>query len=213
MPYSSPDFRIHHPLCSNKSALSRAPMMFYAAPMRTPPDPPTDPSSIPPHDPPPTDRLLTVKDAATILDISPEAVRARLKRGTLQRETGEDGTVYVRLNADLPGEGADGSNGWTDGRIHGTNGWTGDGTATDSDMIEVLSDQVIYLREQLDKEREANRENRRLLAAALEHMRALEPSRDNSQEARESPETASEKQGDGGASRPTGVLTAPLVAV
>src|SRR4051812_34402520 len=102
MPYSPPDFRIHHPLCSNKSALSRAPIMFYAAPMRTPPDPPTDPSSIPPHDPPPTDRLLTVKDAATVLDISPEAVRARLKRGTLQRETGEDGTVYVRLDADPP---------------------------------------------------------------------------------------------------------------
>ena len=47
-------------------------------------------------------------------------------------------------------------------------------TVEDS-LVEVLTYQVSYLREQLDKEREANRENRRLLAAALERIPAIEP--------------------------------------
>jgi hypothetical protein len=43
-----------------------------------------------------------------------------------------------------------------------------------SDLVEVLKDQVQFLRNQLDAEREANRENRRLLAAALERIPELE---------------------------------------
>src|ERR687886_614335 len=42
---------------------------------------------------------LTVPDAAQALGISPEAVRNRLSRGTLE-SIKEDGTVYVLLQAD-----------------------------------------------------------------------------------------------------------------
>lgn len=43
---------------------------------------------------------VTVRKAAAILRISPEAVRARINRGTLKKDKYEDGTVYVRLDVD-----------------------------------------------------------------------------------------------------------------
>jgi hypothetical protein len=43
---------------------------------------------------------VPIPEAAHLLGISPEAVRSRLYRGTLDKETGTDGTVYVRLHAD-----------------------------------------------------------------------------------------------------------------
>ena len=43
----------------------------------------------------PTKRLLTVHEAADALGLTVEAVRSRIKRGTLQKEKDDDGTVYV----------------------------------------------------------------------------------------------------------------------
>jgi hypothetical protein len=43
---------------------------------------------------------VTVPEAARILSISPEAVRARIQRETLVREKALDGTVYIRLGTD-----------------------------------------------------------------------------------------------------------------
>jgi hypothetical protein len=48
----------------------------------------------------PIDRRFNVHEAASILGITPEAVRARIQRGTLPKEKDADGAVYVRLNAD-----------------------------------------------------------------------------------------------------------------
>src|SRR5215216_211385 len=48
---------------------------------------------------PPSATRLTVQEAAEALGITVEAVRARIKRGKLRREKGEDGTVYVWLDA------------------------------------------------------------------------------------------------------------------
>ncbi len=80
-----------------------------------------------------------------MLGISPEAVRARIHRGTLHKEKASDGTVYVRLYADQTQSNGNG---------------TGDNTP-DRSMEEVLREQVAYLREQLDREREARTEERR----------------------------------------------------
>ncbi len=105
------------------------------------------------QDPPPSyqssDRLFTVKDAGEILGISPEAVRARLKRGTLHRETGEDGTVLVRLDADPSGNG---NNGTTDGL---------DASHSSPARVEELREEVAFLREELRREREARVEEKR----------------------------------------------------
>jgi hypothetical protein len=133
---------------------------------------------------PATNRRVTVFEAADILGISPEAVRARIKRGTLDKEKGPDGTVYVRLDATQERRDADG---------------TGDGTSDLVLTIERLDSEVQFLRAELARrdeemrrreERHAEEARRKdhLLAAALERIPELEPA----SEPRESPVTAAE---------------------
>ncbi len=56
-----------------------------------------------------------------------------------------------------------------------------------------MQDQIDYLLKQLDEEREANRENRRLLAALVQRVPELEAARD----AQNGPLTPSEGAGEG----------------
>lgn len=76
--------------------------------------------------------LLMVHEAAEVLGISPEAVRSRLHRGTLERHKAEDGTVYVRLDADQPAQ-----------EHRPNDDQTGERTA----HVEELREQIGYLRE------------------------------------------------------------------
>ena len=111
-------------------------------------------------------RRVTVAKAAAVLGISEGAVRMRVKRGTLP-STREGGRLYVLLNIDPTPEPE---------RPH-------DGTH------DRTSELIDTLREQLHAERQAHAEARRLLAAALERIPAIEaPS-----EERESPETVEEE--------------------
>jgi predicted ArsR family transcriptional regulator len=87
------------------------------------------------------ERRVTVPEAAEILGISPEAVRARMNRGTLKREKGDDGTAYVRLNADHTRTNADRTNDRTllDGSRHRVDGGP--------DVVhQLMQDQIDYLR-------------------------------------------------------------------
>jgi hypothetical protein len=117
---------------------------------------------------------LSVPDAAKRLGISEGALRQRINRGTIEHEKDADGRVYVFVQ-DTHGE--------QYGEQYGDVG----------QVVEILREQNVHLREQLDQEREANRENRRLLAAALERIPALEAP----PEPRESSETVSEEPGRG----------------
>jgi len=45
-------------------------------------------------------RRLTVQEAAAVLGTSVDAVRSRVRRGSLASEKGEDGRVYVWLGSD-----------------------------------------------------------------------------------------------------------------
>ena len=109
---------------------------------------------------------MTVHDAARVLGISEDAVRMRVKRGTLDAER-EGGRLYVMLESEP----------------------TPDPTRR-TEMIEVLREQVEYLRGQLDRRDEELREHRRLLAGFIERIPELEaPS--SSPNATESPETPS----------------------
>jgi predicted ArsR family transcriptional regulator len=129
---------------------------------------------------PSNDRLpatlrVTVIEAASILGITPDAVRSRLRRGTLHKETSEDGTVYVRLN--------------TEG-LAGLNDQTTDRSADQTTVayINELKSEIDYLKETVAKRDEEIRRRDHLLAAALEripHQLKAPPS-----EARESPESA-----------------------
>jgi hypothetical protein len=120
----------------------------------------------------PPKRRTTVAEAAEILGISAEAVRGRIRRGTLPVER-ESGTVYVlleeaeqdRTTADQP---------------RTTGGQPDDRTDL---LIAELQDRVRSLEE-------ANRENRRIIAALTSRIPQLEAP----QEARESPETVEEER-------------------
>ena len=83
----------------------------------------------------PTDHRLTVFEAAEVLGISPEAVRARIKRGTLRKDKGPDGIVYVHLDAVPPRQDGD---------------ETESSSRPDASLVEVLREQVDALRLDLE---------------------------------------------------------------
>jgi hypothetical protein len=97
-------------------------------------------------------KRYTVRDAATHLGISESAVRNRLSRGTL---TGvkESGVTYVVLE-DVT----------TD---------TDDIPPTDA-ATDHRDELITVLREQLEAEREANRENRRIIMQQAQNLAAIE---------------------------------------
>ena len=119
----------------------------------------------------PTTLRVTVIEAASILGITPDAVRSRLRRGTLHKETSEDGTVYVRLDTEGPA---------------GLNDQTTDRTADQTTLayINELKSEIDYLKETVAKRDEEIRRRDHLLATALERIPAIEAP----QEAPESPE-------------------------
>ncbi len=96
-----------------------------------------------------TDRRVTVVEAATILSITPDAVRSRLRRGTLRKDRGPDGEVLVVL----------------DGDALSTDRPTDQPTVA---LVEALEEQITYLREQAALWQEEARRKDHLLAAALE---------------------------------------------
>lgn len=145
-----------------------------------------------------TDQRVTVTDAALLLGISEDAVRSRLRRGTLRRETGGDGTVFVVLGTDRPAS----YQRPTDDRLTNqqndrqTAGQPIDGhvdrrggSETDRDeLVEALRDDVAHLRDQLDRERDASAELRRIVAGLVQRVPELEAA----PEPRNAPKTASE---------------------
>ena len=107
------------------------------------------------------EQRLTLTEAADVLGISKDAVRMRVRRNSLRSEKGEDGRVYVFVNATTnatahdvrPGPQAEGST---------------------AELVEVLRAQVADLQSRLDRETEANRENRRIIAGLIERVPELE---------------------------------------
>src|SRR5215212_2728296 len=95
------------------------------------------------------DRRVTVVEAAAILSITPDAVRSRLRRGTLRKDRGPDGEVLVVL----------------DGDASATDRPTDQPTVA---LVEALEEQITYLREQAALWQEEARRKDHLLAAALE---------------------------------------------
>jgi hypothetical protein len=87
-----------------------------------------------------------LREAAETLGLTVDAVRKRVKRGTLEAEKGPDGRLYVFLDT----------------------GQESDSPRSDTDRL------ISTLEEQLRLEREAHAEARRLLAAALERIPQIE---------------------------------------
>jgi hypothetical protein len=128
----------------------------------------------------------TVAEAADMLGISTGAVRNRLSRGTLA-SIKETGTVYVLLPADMSRDAA-----------RDTADTPGGMPPLERDALtSELRDRLRYVEGQLEAERQAHSEARRLLAAALERIPAIEAP----QEAADTPESAAE-QPEGAEPRP-----------
>lgn len=96
----------------------------------------------------------TVPDAARVLGISSEAVRNRLSRGTLE-SVKEGGTVYVLIDRDMAAAQHD---------------IPTDIPGESSALTSAKDETIAVLREQLEAERQAHAEARRLLMAALERI-------------------------------------------
>ena len=95
------------------------------------------------------------------MGIAPDAVRSRLRRGTLHKETSEDGTVYVRLDTEGPAD---------------LNDQTTDRPADQTTVayINELKSEIDYLKETVAKRDEEIRRRDHLLTAALERIPAIE---------------------------------------
>jgi hypothetical protein len=134
------------------------------------------------------ERRVHLTEAAALLGVSKDAVRMRVKRGTLPSEKGEDGRVYVWVN-DNPD--ADPNTVHPESQAEG---WR--------ELIDELRDRVRSLEE-------SNRENRRIIAALTSRMPAIEAS-EAPREARESPETVEEEPERAGPRPATGEAQEPL---
>ncbi len=133
-------------------------------------------------------RRVTVPEAAQILGVTPDAVRSRLRRGTLQRDEAADGTVLVVLTVgDRP-----------DGHAEENDGQTDDQPTVAyinelKSRVELLERELEAWKTEAQDWKEAARRNDHLLARALEHLPTLEAP----QEPRESPETVTEPVANG----------------
>lgn len=123
---------------------------------------------------------VTVAQAAEILGVTVEAVRGRIKRKTLEHER-HSGTVYVLLPADqMP-----------TGRQPGDDQTTDQPQSDSTALISAKDETIATLRDQLEAERQAHAEARRIIAGLVERIPAIEAP----QEPTEAAETADEQQG------------------
>jgi len=120
----------------------------------------------------------TVAEAADMLGITTGAVRNRLSRGTLPTVK-EKGTVFVLLPDDMSRDAERDTGDTRSGMPH----------PEPETLTSELRDRLRYVEEQLEAERQAHAEARRLLMAALER---IPPQLEAPKEARESPETVEE---------------------
>jgi hypothetical protein len=124
---------------------------------------------------------VSVQEAAERLSTTVDAIRKRVQRGTIAHEKDQDGRVWILLSAGRTGHDTD----------QDTTGQRQDGES--SALISAKDETIATLREQLGAERQAHAEARRLLAAALERIPAIEAPR----EAAEEPETVGEGSAEG----------------
>jgi excisionase family DNA binding protein len=115
------------------------------------------------------DRALTVAQAADALGVSQDAVRKRIRRGTIQSERDESGRVYVYVPASET--------------VHKT----GQDTSQPQPEPTALTSEIESLREQVQWLRGEVQRKDAILLSMTEAMKALPPPREN---APESPQSA-----------------------
>jgi len=119
-------------------------------------------------------RRLTLRGASEELGVSVEAVRKRVKRGSLRSEKGPDGRVYVYLDAGVYPSPPDREEG--------------------GELVEALRDQIEYLQRQVEEEREARRRADVMLSRLMDRLPELEAPQEGRQEPAGGQERAPEGQ-------------------
>jgi len=122
------------------------------------------------------------------MGITVDAIRKRVARGTIPHEKDEDGRVWVILD--------------TDQDMASKVRDTGQPQSDKDSLISEMSDRIASLERQLEAERQANSEHRRLLAAALERIPPQLEATTAPSEPRESPQTV-EREPERVETRPT----------
>jgi hypothetical protein len=109
-------------------------------------------------------RRLTVAQAAKYLSTSESAIRHKVNRNTIPHEKDEEtGRVFIVIGELENDELTEDNQGYTDSE-----------PSDNERLIDMLTAQLEVTQRNLEEERAANRENRRLLAAALERIPAIE---------------------------------------
>jgi excisionase family DNA binding protein len=124
------------------------------------------------------ERRVHLSEAAELLGVSKDAVRMRVKRGTLRSEKGRDGRVYVWVNVNPDGD---------------------QSTVHPEPQVEVYRELIDELRDRVRSLEEANRENRRIIAALTARIPEIEAPADTASEAPQAPTEATEQPGRIGA--------------
>jgi hypothetical protein len=125
--------------------------------------------------PPPAERV-SVPQAADHLGTTVDALRKRVQRGTIPHERDRDGRVWILLDTGRPRQDTDQDT---------------DRPQSEPDaLISEMRGRVDDLREQLEAERQAHAEARRIIAGLVERIPAIEAP----QETSEAAETVEQQQ-------------------
>ena len=134
---------------------------------------------------------VTVAQASEILGVTVEAVRGRIKRGTLEHER-HSGTVYVLLHPDQMPTGRQPGDDQTTDRLQS------DSTA----LISAKDETIATLQEQLQAERQAHSEARRIIAGLVERIPAIEASAETPEAYEAADEASGRVESQEGVQRP-----------
>ena len=105
---------------------------------------------------------VSVQEAAERLGTTVDAIRKRVQRGTIAHEKDSDGRVWILLDTDRPRHDTD----------QDTTGHRQD--REPDPLISAKDETIATLREQLQAERQAHAEARRIIAGLVERIPAIE---------------------------------------
>ncbi len=132
----------------------------------------------PDHDRP-TTRRVTVAESAVLLGISEDAVRSRLKRGTLGKEKAKDGTVLVVLgeggSTDRPPTPDQPTTGQTTGQ---TTDHPTDEATDQAELVEALQQRIEHLSRVIDTRDEEIRRRDTIIMSLTQRIPELEAPED-----------------------------------
>ncbi len=93
-----------------------------------------------PRDQPQAGRRLSVQQAAEVLGVTVDAVRGRVKRGTIASTKGEDGSVYVLLEEGIGGD-----------QSNGESQLSYDQSNNQSQLVDSMASEIEFLRGELQR--------------------------------------------------------------